>query len=374
MSKWKECTIGDLGKIVTGKTPRTNISENYGGNIPFLSPSDNMGAKYVGLTNKTISEQGVLEVRNCLIPKGSVCVSCIGSDLGKVLITTKPTITNQQINSIIINEDNDVDFVYYLMTIVGKHLNIISKTSTAIPIVNKSTFSSYKISLPNLDMQKRIAGILSSLDAKIETNRKINARLEELAQALFKSWFIDNAIYNNSTISDYFLPKRGKNLLTSNAISGNVPVVAGGLQPATYHNESNTEAPVITISASGANAGYVNIWGEKVWSSDSSYIDNTLTPYVYFWYNLLKYYQKNIYDSQTGSAQPHIYPKHIGDLRIPDLNQTELKKFEGVVTPIYNRVFELKKESARLAALRDALLPKLMSGEITCSVESREIT
>lgn len=191
MSEWKECTIGDLGKIITGKTPRTAISENYGGKVPFLSPSDNMDLKYVDKTNKTLTEQGVDEVKNCLLPANAVCVSCIGSDLGKVLITTQPTVTNQQINSIIVNEDNDTDFIYYLMTIVGKHLNFISKTSTAVPIINKTTFSNYKISVPLHSEQKRRAAILSSLDEKIETNRKINARLEELAQALFKSWFID---------------------------------------------------------------------------------------------------------------------------------------------------------------------------------------
>lgn len=191
MSDWKECKIGDLGRIITGKTPKTAIHENYGGDIPFLSPSDNMDAKYVSTTGKTLTELGVGEVKNCLLPKNSVCVSCIGSDLGKVLVTTSPCITNQQINSIIVNEDNDVDFVYYLMLVVGKELNYLSKTSTAVPIINKSAFSNYKIAVPPFEEQRKIARILSALDDKIDTNRRINARLEKLAQALFKSWFID---------------------------------------------------------------------------------------------------------------------------------------------------------------------------------------
>ena len=85
------------------------------------------------------------------------------------------------------------------------------------------------------------------------------------------------------TIGDYIKPKRGKNLLSKDAIYGDVPVVAGGLSPATYHNVSNTTAPVITISASGANAGYVNLWHIPVWSSDSSFIDYDMTKNVYFW-------------------------------------------------------------------------------------------
>lgn len=150
-------------------------------------------------------------------------------------------------------------------------------------------------------------------------NKRGNDNLEQQAQALFKAWFVDNAVIDDASVSDYFIPLRGKNLLTSDAKGGEVPVVAGGLTPSAYHNVANTKAPVITISASGANAGYVKLWGVPVWSADSSYIDSSVTPHIYFWYNLLKFSQKNIFDSQTGSAQPHIYPKHIGDIHIPNL-------------------------------------------------------
>lgn len=230
--------------------------------------------------------------------------------------------------------------------------------------INAKTFAEMPITLPPRNIQDKIVAILSALDEKIETNRKINKRLEELAQAIFKSWFIDNAVYENSTIADFFLPIRGKSLLTSDAKLGEVPVVAGGLTPATYHNKSNTKAPVITISASGANAGFVNIWGCPVWSSDSSFIDNSITPYVYFWYSLLKYYQKIIYHFQTGCAQPHIYPKHIGNINIPCIEVRKMEIFEKVVTPLFEKLFENKKECAQLAELRDTLLPKLMSGEL----------
>ena len=102
--------ISDLGRIVTGKTPRTSIPDNYGGKIPFLTPSDDLTGKYAPQTNKTITQLGLNEVKNCLLPSKSVCVSCIGSDLGKAVITNEPTVTNQQFNSIIPNEENDADF------------------------------------------------------------------------------------------------------------------------------------------------------------------------------------------------------------------------------------------------------------------------
>ena len=98
--EFSKIKISDIGRIVTGKTPKTSIPENYGGNIPFLTPSDNLSNKYVPKTTKTITELGLSEVKNCLLPANSICVSCISSDLGKVVLTT-PLVTNQQLNSII---------------------------------------------------------------------------------------------------------------------------------------------------------------------------------------------------------------------------------------------------------------------------------
>lgn len=178
MTKWKKVKVHELGRIVTGKTPKTSDRENYGGNIPFLTPSDDMSVKYVFNTGKTLTEKGKISVKGAIIPKDSVCVSCIGSDLGKVVITTRETVTNQQINSIVVNEKRfDRDFVYYAMLVLGKELNFHSKTSTAVPIVNKTSFSNYEIACPNIEVQKKIATILSSFDDKIKENEAINKKL-----------------------------------------------------------------------------------------------------------------------------------------------------------------------------------------------------
>ena len=192
MTEWKTYKIGDIGKVITGKTPKTTIAENYGGAIPFLTPSDDLSSKYAPQTTKTLTERGLFEVKNCLLPSNAICVSCIGSDLGKVVKIVEPSVTNQQFNSIIPSSDFDADFVYYLMTIVGKQLNYLSKTSTAVPIINKTQFSNFEVCIPPLEEQRRIAGILSAIDDKIENNRRINDNLEQQAQALYKQWFVDN--------------------------------------------------------------------------------------------------------------------------------------------------------------------------------------
>lgn len=153
--------------------------------------------------------------------------------------------------------------------------------------MERKSLMNYKINLPPLQEQKAIADTSSCLDDKIELNQKMNKNLEEQAQAIFDDMFGNTSI-GEVAVSKHLMPKRGKGLLSKNAINRDVPVVAGGLEPATYHNESNTMSPVITISSSSANDGFVRLWEIPVWSSDSSYIDETVNENVYFWYVLLK--------------------------------------------------------------------------------------
>lgn len=192
----------------------------------------------------------------------------------------------------------------------------------------------------------------------------LNHHLEQIAFAIFDDMF-PNVSLGSKLVGEYIVPKRGKGLLSKDAIAGKVPVVAGGLQPATYHNTANTVAPVITISASGANAGYVNLWSVPVWSSDSSFIDTSMSQDVYFWYVMLKKRQQEIYESQTGSAQPHIYPKHIEILPTIELSQESISVFTTRVTPIFTQIGKNFDEIQVLQNTRDVLLPKLISGDIS---------
>ena len=176
-----------------------------------------------------------------------------------------------------------------------------------------------------------------------------------------------NVSTGSNLIGNIVTPQRGKNLLSKDAMPGEIPVVAGGLEPATYHNKSNTTSPVLTISASGANAGYVSLWNVPVWSSDSSFIDSSMTGNVYFLYVMLKKRQQEIFDAQTGSAQPHIYPKHIAAMPVADLNPSEIAKFTELITPLFQMIGANKQENSQLVKIKDSLLPKLMSGELNVS-------
>ena len=388
MEEWKKYIVGDLGRVVTGKTPKTSVTENYGGTIPFLTPSDDLSGKFSPETIKKITELGLHDVKNCLLPTGSVCVSCIGSDLGKVVIIKKPTVTNQQFNSIIPNKQNDADFIYYLMTIIGKHLNFLSKTSTAVPIINKSTFASYPIRVPSLETQKRIASILSSLDDKIELNRKINANLEAQAQALFKSWFVDfepfkdqpfveselgmipegwrvGTLFDVANVLDkYRKPLSGKDRESMDKI---YPYY-GATSCMDYVDNYIFDGIYTLIGEDGSvvkedGLPYMQyVWG-KLWVNNHAHIlqgkNGFSTEMIHVMLSIT-----NIQHLVTGAVQAKLSQANMQKILVAIPPTDVINKIRPLIDKLYQKRRNLEDENSRLASLRDTLLPRLMSGEL----------
>lgn len=246
--------------------------------------------------------------------------------------------------------------------------------------INAKTFGDMEITLPEREQQDRIVSILSSLDAKIETNNRLSEKLEELAQAIFKSWFVDFEPFKNGNfvdselgmipegwevgkIGDLCTFKRGKGLLSKDAILGDVPVVAGGMQPSCYHNVANTQAPVVTVSGSGANAGFTRLYHVNVWASDCSFIDRNCEN-LYFVYCYLIRNKRLLKHAQTGAVQPHVKPADIHNFETVIPPKDILVQFNSIIEELLSQNGIFEKENQRLANLRDTILPRLMSGEI----------
>jgi type I restriction enzyme S subunit len=161
------------------------------------------------------------------------------------------------------------------------------------------------------------------------------------------------------------MPRKGKTITRATCVEGDVPVVAGGLQPAYFHNTANALQPAITVSASGANAGYVRLYLEDIWASDCSYINSEITQTVHFWYLFLSRNQELIYGMQQGAAQPHIYPSDLMRLKLSYPKSIDsVLKFEETVAPLFLEIGALKRQNESLRSLRDSLLPRLISGEL----------
>ena len=321
--------------------------------MPFLQGSKTFGrifptfSSFTERTTKTALKGDVL--MSVRAPVGDINIAPTDMCIGRGLCSIRMKNGNQK-------------YLFYLLK--NNIHNILSKQNgTVFASVNRKDLESLELYVLNEEEQKSFGDFLALFDEKINLNDEINDNLSKQAEAIFEGVFAES-MYGDKKISDFILPKRGRPLLSKDAIAGDVPVVAGGLEPAAFHNVANTVAPVITISASGANAGFVRLWNVPVWSSDSSFIDKTMTDMVYFWYLVLKTRQYEIYGAQTGSAQPHVYPQNVGSLPIDELDQVKAKEVNTLLTPLFEKIGENELENQRLASLRDSLLPRLLNGEI----------
>lgn len=384
MNPWEEIKVGDLGRIVTGKTPKTAEKDNYDGNIMFVTPSDNMDAKYIVSTGKRLTEKGKCSVKGAIIPAGSVCVSCIGSDLGKVVITTEECVTNQQINSIVVNTNKyDIDFVYYSLLVLGKELNFHSKTSTAVPIVNKSSFSSFSIRCPSLETQKRIAGILSSIDNKIITNESINQNLFQQLHAYYLEIFAYSDM--NTPLGDVVMttsggtPSRKHDEYYSDAnicwvkskelLGGYIQDTEEHINDIAIKSSSAKLLPAysVLIAMYGATVGAYGIIASPMTCNQAvcALLNNDSYPYTYL-FQVACESQARFANLAVGSAQQNISQVLIKQLPIHgDLEA--IKKFHSLALPMHEEINTLCAENVRLAKIRDVLLPRLMSGELVVS-------
>ena len=337
------------------------------------------------------------------MPARSICVSCIGV-LGYVGMTTKESVTNQQINSIIPSEAFDSDFVYYRMCSMWDDFKLYEGTSSVVSLLNKSTFSDIASSFPPLATQKKIATVLGAIDDKIETNRKICANLEAQAQALFESWFVDFEPFGGKMPKDWKMGKLGD--LVSR--------MGTGLNPRDNFKLGFGNNYYVTIKNMGGNRVFLDEKCDKVddeairrinersdlrkgdvlfsgigtigrtylidetpknWNTSESVFNmrpRAGIPSVYLYLMLLSdSVQEYVQLNALGSAQKGI---RMADLKVcPAIEPTAkvLESFCKCVEPIINTVQNHWHESDALASMRDALLPKLMSGEI--DVEKVEV-
>jgi type I restriction enzyme S subunit len=277
-------------------------------------------------------------------------------------------------------ENLDTKYLYYYLKNSGVQNYVEAiKSGSAQGFLSLEMIKSIPLDYPPLPEQQRIASILSAYDDLIEVNNKRIALLEQMAEQIYKEWFVRMRfpgyqdaefekgvpkgwdICNCSVFIEF---KKGKNITADTAISGNVPVVAGGIEPAYFHNKANTKSPTITISASGASAGFVKLYYEDIWASDCSFIDTLMTEYIFYNYLHLKIRQSEIYFLQKGSAQPHVYPKDLMAMKMLLPNLDLIEKFEKLITTFFHEIKNLGQQVIILKQTRDLLLPRLISGKL----------
>ena len=398
MEEWKEYKLEDIGKITTGKTPKAAIKEYFDGNILFVTPADiNTPYKYVSKTARYLSEKGLNSISSNSIEKGSICVSCIGN-IGYVGIVNMKCASNQQINSITVNKEHDRDFVYYAIKNLWPFFKNYEGQSTTLSILNKGQFSKIVIKVPQKDIQQRIAFILSSLDDKIELNRKINANLEAQAQALFKSWFVDFEPFRDGEFVESELGRipKGWKVVSLDKIAEiskssinpqkysellfehySIPSFDDGLKPEKQLGE-DIKSNKFVIANKMTLFSKLNPRIKRVWYVDklasNSICSTEFVPYkakedskssfVYGLINSQVFYDfvMSMVNGATGSHQ-RFHPEESMKFKIA-YDADYVSKYCNLTSFILSQILNYRDESRRLASLRDTLLPRLMSGEL----------
>ena len=419
VNKWVTRRIGEIGRIVTGKTPPTKDKGNFGGPYPFITIPDLDGRAVIDQTARTLSAKGASVVKSSLLPPGAVLMSCIAT-IGKCGITTEPSFTNQQINSVIVDDKTDSRFLYYVFTQLGHELEVAGGGGSIYTNVSKTRFSNIEITLPSdISEQRAIAHILGTLDDKIELNRRMNETLEEMARAIFKSWFVDfdpvRAKMDGSwrrgeslpgmpaemydlfperlvdselgeipegwgvgclaDIADF--PRRG---VSPSALPEDTLYI--GLEHMPRHSIALTQwenARKITSNKSMFNKGEL-LFGKlrpyfhKVGIAPIDGICSTdivvLAPKLNSWsvFTLLSISTDEFVGytdrTSTGTRMPRTSWKTMSNYKICLPPNKVIKIFQNITQTMIDRIVANVHESRTLSGLRDTLLPKLISGEL----------
>lgn len=378
---WKARKLDQLGSVSRGRSrhrPR-DAAHLYGGPYPFIQTGDVKHAPlYVTEHSQTYSEAGLAQSR--LWPAGTLCITIAANIADTAILTYEACFPDSVIGFIADPEKANAKFIKYYFDARLKGSYRQFSQGAAQDNLSQEKLLSLELAVPvDVREQERIANVLSAYDDLIENNRRRIVLLEQSARLLYREWFVHLRFPGHEhvkvvdgvpegweicSLGDCFLIRKGKNITKNEVLAGAIPVVAAGLVPSCFHNVANAKGPVVTISASGANAGVVRLYAGDIWASDCSYISGDITDKLFYVYCLLKQRQNEITAMQKGAAQPHVYPKDIQGMRVLRAPEELICEFEASVIPTFRLMANLEAQNTFLANARDLLLPRLMSGDL----------
>ncbi|WP_152555096.1 restriction endonuclease subunit S [Desulfonatronum thiodismutans] len=375
---WEKMRISDFGMVVTGKTPSSNNLEFFGDTFPFITPTD-MGSCRIVDTERGISNEGYNKFKRQILPPKSICFVCIGATIGKICLTTKDSLTNQQINSVVVNKSkHNPFFVYYLLSTLAERVKGIA-SGAATPIVNKTTFEDIEVKAPPLPTQRKIASILSAYDDLIENNQRRIKILEEMAQNLYREWFVKFRFPGHEKVKfvesplgripegwevrelgDILKLNYGKALKKEDRVDGDIPVY-GSSGIVGYHRSAIASGPGIIVGRKG-NVGSIFWSDSRFYPIDTVYFVTSNIPLRFLFYDLQT---KNFLNNDA--AVPGLNRNQAYSLNTVIPSSDLLAKFCQFADDFEQQASALRQKNSTLRRTRDLLLPKLISGEIDVS-------
>ena len=262
-----------------------------------------------------------------------------------------------------------------------------------MPRGDKDQIMRYEIPTLSPCQRKNIGKFIVDIESKIAVNCQINDNLEAMAKQLYDYWFVQfdfpneegkpykssggKMVWNDKlkreipegwevkTIGTFADVKRGSTITKAQTVEGDIKVVAAATDYSFLHNEANRSAYVITVSASGANAGFINFWREPIYASDCSTIQCEKIEETLYCYSWILHFQELLFTQQIGAAQPHVYPEHINKIPIVVPSPDILAKVKNLLVKSNQKQSEISREIESLTKQRDELLPLLMNGQVS---------
>lgn len=391
--------LSDLIDVIGGGTPKTTEESYWNGSIPWLSVKDFCGdKKYVYNTEKSITVEGLNNSSTKLLHKDNIIISARGT-VGELAMIPYDMAFNQSCFGLIPKGNNDPHFVYYLLK--DKVRSLKSQTQGSVfDTITKATFDRIECADYSEEDQRRIASILSSLDRKIELNNKINADLEEMAQAIFKNWFVDFEPFKDGKFVDSelgMIPEGWKvgclgdmgavvcgktpSKSNSNYYGGDIPFIKipdmhGNVFVENSEDRLTEEGslsqikklipPYSLMVSCIATVGLVSI---NTKPSHTNQQINTVIPHnksaLFYLYQYIKNNEELLKNmGRGGTTTLNVNTRSFSNIRLLIPSEIALEQFHRVVEGLFKKIELNLHESRTLSTLRDTLLPRLMSGEL----------
>ena len=409
---WSLKLISDTSKVITGNTPSTKIKEYYGGNIPFVSPADLGGSKHISVATKNLTVEGFKKARS--IRTGATLFTCIGSTIGKLGMSATEVATNQQINAVIPHDKFDDDFIYYQLELRAEFIAKLAGTQ-AVPIINKTTFESQSLLVPDsLPEQRKIAKILSTWDKAISTTERLIDNSKQQKKALMqqlltgKKRLLDDsgrpfegeweevnlsslALSGKSNFTDGdwiespFISESGCRLIQTGNIG--VGVFKGKSQKyiseSSFHKLKCTEVNIgdlliCRLAEPAGRACVVPDLGEEkmLTSVDVTImkvdINKSSAEFLSHYFSL----EHTLYTVSTlcgGSTRSRVSRTNLGKMKVhlPEVN--EQKKITSVLTNADKEIELLEQQLADLKQEKKALMQQLLTGKRRVKVDDEAV-
>lgn len=381
-SEWKKCKLSSQINLIGGGTPKTSVPEYWNGEIPWLSVKDfNDDNRYVYKTEKYITQTGLEHSSTTLLQKDDIIISARGT-VGEMAMIPFPMAFNQSCYGIRGKENNDQTFIYYLIKNSVRKLKAITHGSV-FDTITRETFDNIEVTIPPLPVQKKIAGILKSLDDKIELNNKINNNLEQQAMAIFSNEFltletlpdgwkqsslIDIADYLNGLAMQKYPPtadELGIPVLKIKELRQGCCDVNSELCSSNIKSEYIIHDGDVIFSWSGSLL--VDFWCGGICGLNQHLFKVTSNKYdKWFYYAWTRHHLDRFIAvaADKATTMGHIKRDELAKAEVVIPDDKTYQNLTSVIKPFIDEIINNRIENRKLSQVRDGLLPKLMNGEI----------